>query len=280
MEKGKAMNKKLAIRGHSTRGNEVIKSLEMLGGINDREYIGTNTWKDEYYFLDNGYIRAYDWCDGIKFTLEEFLYKYPFKVGDKVFLYDNITEGCVTGMEWDENKGTVKYCVYTSSECWCDVKDLLEWNNVDLVERHYMDNMEEKDKAKAPDIKGEDYSGKRFGYKIPDGYEFDVVVDGKIFLKPIKPKYPTTYEDCCKIMCVELWNTLWGEDATEYEKQTEDLINALIKLKVCRDAYWKIAGEEMGLSKPWESPLPSLFETVYCIRRRNNEIIKGSYRGG
>ena len=170
------MRKKIAIKGHPTRGKEVIELLEMLGGINDEGYIGTNTWKDEYYSLDNGYIHAYDWCDDIKFTLEGFLEKYPFKVGDKVFLYDNITEGCVTGMEWDEDKGTVKYCVYTSSECWCDVEELLKWNAIDLVEKHYMDNMEEKDKAKAPDIKGEDYSGKRFGYKIPDGYEFDVVV--------------------------------------------------------------------------------------------------------
>ena len=139
MGKGKI----LAIKGHPTRGKEVIKLLEMLGGINDREYIGTNTWKDEYYFLDDGYIRAYDWCDGIKFTLEEFLYKYPFKVGDKVFLYDNITEGCVTGMKWDEDKGTVKYCVYTSAECWCDVKELLKWNAIDLVEKHYKEQCEE-----------------------------------------------------------------------------------------------------------------------------------------
>lgn len=253
----KNMKKKLAIKGHQTRGYEVIKLLEMLGGINDREYIGTNTWKDEYYFLDNGYIRAYDWCDGIKFTLEEFLTKYPFKVGDKVFLYDNITEGCVTGMEWDEDKGTVKYCVYTSSECWCDVKDLLKWNNVDLVERHYMNNMEEKDKAKAPDIKGEDYSGKRFGYKIPDGYEFDVVVDGKIFLKPIKPKYPTTYEDCCKVLGISYRAQLSYtypdvERGNIYLTKEKHLLDAFMKLRICRNAYWKIAGEEMGLDKPWE----------------------------
>ena len=73
------MKKILAIKGHPTRGKEVIEILEMLGGINDQEYIGTNTWKDEYYFLDNGCIRNYDWCDAIKFTLEEFLYKYFFE---------------------------------------------------------------------------------------------------------------------------------------------------------------------------------------------------------
>ena len=29
-------------------------------------------------------------------------------------------------------------------------------------------------------------------------------------------------------------------------------MNQLNKLLICRDAYWKIAGEEMGLGKPWE----------------------------
>ena len=267
LEKGKAMNKKLAIKGHSTRGKEVIELLEMIGGINDERHIGTNTWKDEYYFLDNGYIRAYDWCDGIKFTLEEFLDKYPFKVGDKVFLYDNITEGCVTGMEWDEIKGTVKYCVYTSSECWCDVKELLKWNNVDLVERHYMDNMEEKDKAKAPDIKGEDYSGRRFGYKIPDGYEFDVVVDGKIILKPIKSKYPETYVECCEVIANSKPYAM-----NEHYADVNKLLQTFQTLFICRNAYWKIAGEQMGLGKPWEPDWKNSEEKRYCIVNIEGDI--------
>lgn len=278
LEEGKTMNKKLAIKGHSTRGKEVIELLEMMGGINNEGYIGTNTWKDEYYFLDNGCIHAYDWCDGIKFTLEEFLEKYPFKVGDKVFLYDNITEGCVTGMEWDEDRGTVKYCVYTSDKYWCDVKELLKWNNIDLNERHYMDNMKEKDKAKAPDIKGEDYSGKRFGYKIPDGYEFDVVVDGKIFIKPIKSKYPTSYEECCKVLGISYRAQLSYtypevEHNNIYLTKEKHLLDAFMKLRICRNAYWKIAGKEMGLGKSWEHDLEeSDSGYVYCIVNKCNNI--------
>lgn len=89
--------------------------------------------------------------------------------------------------------------------------------------------MTQNDKAKAPNLKGEDYSGKRFGYKIPDGYEFDVVVDGKIFLKPIKPKYPTTYEECCKIT----------EDVADASLTCFacKLLNDFQKLLLCRDAY-------------------------------------------
>ena len=94
-------------------------------------------------------------------------------------------------------------------------------------------------------------------FTCPDGYIFkdengNVINATKIVLEKKKKDYPKTYEECKRIMGVELWNTLWGEDATEYEEQTEDLIDAFIKLKVCRDAYWKIAGEEMGLGKPWK----------------------------
>ena len=31
-----------------------------------------------------------------------------------------------------------------------------------------------------------------------------------------------------------------------------EIIGNFQKLKLCRDAYWKIAGEEIGLDKPWE----------------------------
>ena len=148
------MSQKLAIRGHSTRGKEVIEILEMMGGKNIHKY---DVIRDDYvYFLsEKGSILAIPHCnihlfDCVIFTLEEFLEKYPFKVGDKVFLYDNITEGCVTGMKWDE--GTVKYCVYTSAECWCDVKELLKWNAeffqlvYHLIMREYIVS---KQKAKA-----------------------------------------------------------------------------------------------------------------------------------
>ena len=100
--------------------------------------------------------------------------------------------------------------------------------------------MQEKDKAKAPDLKGEDYSGKRFGYKIPDGYEFDVVVDGKIFLTPIKPKYPTTYEDCCKVLGISYRAQLSYtypdvERGNIYLTKEKHLLDAFMKLRICRN---------------------------------------------
>ena len=52
-----------------------------------------------------------------------------------------------------------------------------------------------------------------------------------------------------------------------------ELFDTLQKLYICRDAYWKIAGEEMGLGKPWEPVKPKNDEFVYTITRITNDIV-------
>lgn len=117
-------------------------------------------------------------------------------------------------------------------------------------------------------------------FSLPEGYIFkdengNVINSSKIVLEKKKKEYPKTYEECNRIMGVELWNTLWGEDSTEYEEQMEDLIDAFIRLKVCRDAYWKIAGEEMGLGKPWEPDWGNQYHDSYpTITRCGGKIIR------
>jgi hypothetical protein len=44
----------------------------------------------------------------------------------------------------------------------------------------------------------------------------------------------------------------------------------LFKLLICRDAYWKIAGDEMGLGKPWN---PCDTKDKYSIRRVEDKIL-------
>ena len=106
------MSKKLAIKGHPTRGKEVIDLLKMLGGtnpfsVNNGTAVGNKVAISCYYISENTskYI-SWDYIgpeeiDKYKiFTLEEFLEKYPFKIGDKVM------DGCgylhtIKSMEWD-----------------------------------------------------------------------------------------------------------------------------------------------------------------------------------
>ena len=47
------------------------------------------------------------------------------------------------------------------------------------------------------------------------------------------------------------------------------------ELLICRDAYWKIIGKEMGLSGSWKPNYISLVNNEYfTIHTFNNEIIK------
>jgi hypothetical protein len=42
-------------------------------------------------------------------------------------------------------------------------------------------------------------------------------------------------------------------------------LEAFRKLLICRDAYWKIAGEQLELDKPWEPDWSTESEVKYVI---------------
>ena len=100
--------------------------------------------------------------------------------------------------------------------------------------------------------------------KLPDGYIFkdengNIIDTSKIVLEKKEKMYPNTYKECCEILGVDphnflaITNCYEGEvETTDYEKSLSSKFVSLWGLRICRDAYWKIAGEEMGLGKPWE----------------------------
>ena len=85
------MKKYLAIRGDYHFGDEVIKILEMLGGVNTKDLDGKNY--RYFYFIcpHTGVIRAVfeenmlitDWETH---SLESFQKEYPYKTGDKLVI--------------------------------------------------------------------------------------------------------------------------------------------------------------------------------------------------
>lgn len=92
----------------------------------------------------------------------------------------------------------------------------------------------------------------------PEGYIFkdengNVINATKIVLEKKKKEYPKSYEECCQVLEIEgnslLINT---KHITDYERDLGNLMGQLHRLIICRDAYWKIVGEKMGLGKPWE----------------------------
>lgn len=266
------MGKKLAIKGHPTRGKEVIELLEMMGGVNWMGSLG-NTVNRIYYISESKSISFDDislkLIDEYEiFTLEEFLKKYPIKIGEEVtdLKTDKIAE--VYKMHWSENNSCVYYDIKYPNNCGCQ-RRLMDLKPVDDV---------------CSISKCETIGQGTYAIKIADGYKFDSIDEnGNIIVKAFKPEpiYPTTYKGCCDVLYIPPYYNLWyhtyepgyAEFTTSNELLSiQDKLNILGKLLICRDAYWKIAGKEMGLGKPWEPDLEN--EELYCVQNYNKQIIK------
>ena len=127
--------------------------------------------------------------------------------------------------------------------CWAD--EMIEG----LVE-------DEMSLDKAGRITDFEYEG--LVYTLLDGYIFkdengNVINATKIVLEKKKKEYPKTYEECLKVLGIEGGRLMFNNSGiTQYERDLYLKMNSLSKLLICRDAYWKIAEEEMGLGKSWE----------------------------
>ena len=98
--------------------------------------------------------------------------------------------------------------------------------------------------------------------KLPEGYIFkdengNIINATKIVLEKKKKEYPKTYEECCKVLGFLNIDLCFNADYRRFDASKEQwkrlgLMNQFYKLLICRDAYLKIAGEEMGLKEPWK----------------------------
>ena len=95
--------------------------------------------------------------------------------------------------------------------------------------------------------------------------------DGKWFVVKKKKEYPKTYKECAEIVKVEKRHTLAGEIIRNDNYKIELLIS-FQKLLICRDAYWKLYGEEMGLGKPWEPRWNDNYQKKWTINFYQDEI--------
>lgn len=94
---------------------------------------------------------------------------------------------------------------------------------------------------------------------IPNGYEFfGINDDNKVVLTKKQPQYPKYYFECSEVLGLGIMENY----GSGYKRE---LIINLQKLLICRDAYWKIAGEEMGLGEPWEPDWCSELDLNYTI---------------
>ena len=336
------MFKKLAILGHKTRSEEVIELLKMLGG---RDVFGFSCTKTDQFFHvspNDGYV-YWDYNEPSivenkfeVFTLEKFLEKFPFKVGDFVRIPEYESEVRICKMKWT-SFSDIDYLVYRNDdEEWYTAKELLEYNDhpnktrdckkcglgfgsvrcfdkdcphntpkpksyaVGLKDGKVIDcncitnkktdmnknnreviNMTKETITPTPDITANVIDKNNCDIACPDGYEFydenGNLIGNKVMMRPKKPKYPTTYNDCCDILGFKNRNKTVIQFLNSCDLYDAELMTKLSMLKVCRDAYWKIAGEEMGLDKHWEPDWSSFSEGTYpTITKCNGRIIKTS----
>lgn len=308
------MSKTLAIKGRETQGIEVIKLLEMMGGKNCFHLHGLFS-EHAYYFIGgprNDEIRAGDYIfdeyavlqmidDMCFFTLEEFWEKFPFKVGDRVRIPEYESEVRICQMKWDPLCEYMEYMVYRNDdEEWYTAVELLGLNAEFLVNR---EKGEENGKMLAritlnhlhtnhlKNVLSELYEHIKTTPKEELEKEFKeieewsnvgpTVEEFMTFCESVnkKPKYPTTYEECCDVLGCKAnhfftnfsYNGL-DIEISDYEHKIDDLLQNFRKLRYRRDAYWKIAGEQMGLGKPWEPDWNDHNQPKFGIHNVQNNI--------
>lgn len=142
-------------------------------------------------------------------------------------------------------------------------------------------NMTKETITPAPDITANITDKNNCDIACPDGYEFydqnGNLIGNTVMMRPKKPKYPTSYADCCDILGFKNRNKTEQQFLNSCDLYDAELMTKFSMLKVCRDAYWKIAGEQMGLGKPWEPKYEALTDnTFFTIQTFNGEIDKSA----
>ena len=156
------MKKILAIRGNEDLGKEIITLLVDLGGIDTKDWSGTDP--DNIYFInsitgaiDATSLRVFDDYDiehllnYTKFTYDDFWKYFPFKIGSYV-RHSEYGYGLVRSMKWDADKNVIKYNVLinNSNEIKeCNLCDLTEASDFSLITK---DATEEKIEINMQDI--------------------------------------------------------------------------------------------------------------------------------
>lgn len=106
------------------------------------------------------------------------------------------------------------------------------------------------------------------------GDDFEVKVeDRKTFVVRKKPQYPNTYEECYDVLGMTYdYSDIRMMSIDEFSIYTD-----FITLIRCRNAYWKIAGEQMKLSKPWEPDWSTHNDYKYSLYVTENNVTKGTF---
>ena len=229
---------------------------------------------DDYTYGEDDFNKGEDFNE----ENDEDSYVYSLckiKIGSIVFT-KNIGWVKITEIFWDalsrefcfKGLGLLDNCKYDMIRN-CDLNGEMVFDNTEELFLLKNTNM---DKQLELSIKGHETNDSWAKWDLPDGYEFqdkdgNVINTNTIKLVKKQPKYPKTF-----IEVLNFWHPdrQIEDDYQRYYKK--DLIEKFQNLLYARDAYWKIAGEEMGLGKSWE-PDWTKSDYKFCIINMKNKIV-------
>jgi hypothetical protein len=270
---------KIGITGNSACGDKIIKLLTRLGGVNVNNLTGdddTRVYYIDIAFSHIGYVNA-EYYDGIWYSYVDFMEKFPFVIGDRVVNKVDGRDGIVYSMMWAYDSSEVVYNVSFGEGVSGDFfVNGLSYPTVATTNKteEYVGN--EANKSVNDNISKDDEHPilKELHEKMEELYKYF-----KEKLESATNSYPKTHSECCKILGIESYielgfidtdyNIHEEFDLSNYNVSLLTLLNAFRKLIDCRNAYWKIIGEEMGLGKPWE---PSENDRVAAICGLGNKV--------
>ena len=257
---------KIAIQGDPAKGVSVIDALVALGGENEKDVIAST--KHACYFIDHdGKIRSRlleNIPEGFKlYTLDQWEKQIAgkIKVGDvfySKYLKENVlVKGICNGGFYlvESNKDGTSWKVDSD-----DLEVVKDKPAVDAKEvQKVLEEINDMEKNEL--LLGMVKTAK--GQELIPHKDYEIKQDNeKFYLVKKKKEYPKTYEECYRIMDIDT-GFLFTSYNLDFWKG--HLLTSFQKLLICRNAYWKLYGEEMGLGKPWEPDWTDLDQWKYCI---------------
>ena len=233
----------------------------------------------DYYLLKG---TQYAWTDDMIEELVEDISKKDFRrkirEKEKYFFENNPCRGCGPGNGCDDCRGCESNKI--KGQMLGEIRKLKEeYNNIFNEEYVYLKKNKKSNNIQTSNIQSnfmqlgkitsvifnEQNHQDKVELELGD-YELKQEGD-KWFAVKKKPKYPTTYEECCEILKVDTEHTLEGVPLISYNVC---VLEALQKILICRDAYWKIIND-------WQPNWNNSEEIKYVIFFDGDILEKGKY---
>lgn len=230
---------RLGIYGHACRSGEVIATLEMLGGVNSASFEGGNLSLcysinefNEIVAVVKSEISKF----GITtFTLEEFEKKFPYKIGDMVTYdeYDEVDQrdrpenSHIESMTWGKDTVMYKLCCGSTRKT-DELRPYKGRSTADFSVKCVARNKFEIIPSDNCIIRGE---------------------NGKTYLIRNEKELPKDYKSCCLLLGISQYervayinanNILVVNGITQIHEDILQKVEKLMKLIICRNAYWKL----------------------------------------